>query len=98
MQEHEKEQYRNALRHQTQPNSPESQGDGEMTTPVYTSKRPKIVRSDPIAQTSTEEDKLHRHLSCYGRMTLLPASHVLPEPIYGKGRGLGYTDTRRLLI
>jgi len=92
----EKEQYCQALGQQTDSKSVE-----EPRAPVYTFKRPKVVRTDPISsslQASPVQEAKLRHLSAYGRMMLLPTSQVLPEPIYGKGRGLGYTDTRRLLV
>lgn len=96
--EEEKEQYCQALSQQT---SADFKPPAEARSPTYTFKRPKIVRTDPFSHSS-QASPLHgmnsRHLSAYGRMMMLPSSRVLPEPIYGKGRGLGYTDTRRLLV
>jgi len=96
--EQEKEEYCQALSQQT---SVDSKPAAEARAPIYTFKRPKVVRSDPIShspQASPVHEMNSRHLSAYGRMMMLPSSRVLPEPRYGKGRGLGYTDTRRLLV
>jgi hypothetical protein len=78
----------------------------EFQEPQYTSKRPKLIHTDPISfdrSVRSPEDvkrtKAH-NMSEYGSMMLrqqeIPG--ILIEPIYGKGSGLGYTDTRRLLI
>lgn len=98
LREIEKEQYCQALSHQI---TTDSKAAEEAKAQVYTFKRPKVVRTDPLSsslQASPVQEGKLRHLSVYGRMMMLPVSRVLPEPIYGKGRGLGYTDTRRLLI
>ena len=81
----------------------------EFREPAYTCQHPKPVKSDPItfshlatAEEAKQRGSIPRHMSAYGLMMVQSlnnsTSNLLVEPRYGKGQGLGYTDTRRLLM